>query len=598
MTTFSRNMHSFSIPVMGTGFSIDTPLRVAQYGISSVISLVDDTLIEQMRKFHAERLGEPYEAVSNRDEDARARRITLYLNLVNRVVQRQVQELKASPFSQDSNIVRYFELLPDIAPRRLYREMLTEGDPAEKARMQERLRTLVVPGSIDVNIMTKIDRRNYRGDQELPEEYSDALSALRGFALSELHSSIVFSAGINQRLFTYLTRFEDFFPDNSGELKKKIVLKVSDIRSAEVQGKFLAKRGIWVSEYRIESGLNCGGHAFPTWGSLLGPVLEQFKCRKYELREKLFAIYNRVLTADGRTAMDRCPAVRFTVQGGIGSDAENDLLLEYYEMDGTGWGTPFLLVPEVTGVDDAHLAKLTEATEQDVYLSDSSPLGIPFWNLRNSESENVRRRRIREGCPGSSCRKGFSAFNTEFTDIAICPASRAYQKIKLKSLSGNGHTPEQLSFISASVLSKSCICHDLSGSVKIKNSIELDATPALCCGPNIVNFSKIVTLEEMVDHIYGRGTKLTPPDRPHMFIREMVLYIEYLRGEIEKFSLKLSTRKKEYFAEFRKNLLDGFDYYQRLAEVFTKEECNRFRDELKSIYDAVEALDLDPILSS
>ena len=42
--------HSFHIPVMGTGFMIDAPLRVAKYGISSVISLVDDVLIEQMRQ--------------------------------------------------------------------------------------------------------------------------------------------------------------------------------------------------------------------------------------------------------------------------------------------------------------------------------------------------------------------------------------------------------------------------------------------------------------------------------------------------------------------------------------------------------------------
>ncbi len=34
---------------MGTGFTIDTPIKVAKYGISSVISLVDDVLIEQMR---------------------------------------------------------------------------------------------------------------------------------------------------------------------------------------------------------------------------------------------------------------------------------------------------------------------------------------------------------------------------------------------------------------------------------------------------------------------------------------------------------------------------------------------------------------------
>ena len=31
---------------VGTGFTIDTPLKVARYGISSVVSLVDDVLIE------------------------------------------------------------------------------------------------------------------------------------------------------------------------------------------------------------------------------------------------------------------------------------------------------------------------------------------------------------------------------------------------------------------------------------------------------------------------------------------------------------------------------------------------------------------------
>ena len=55
------------------------------------------------------------------------------------------------------------------------------------------------------------------------------------------------------------------------------MLKVSDFHSAVVQGKFLAKRGLWVSEYRIESGLNCGGHAFATKGLLLGPILDEFQ---------------------------------------------------------------------------------------------------------------------------------------------------------------------------------------------------------------------------------------------------------------------------------------------------------------------------------
>ena len=42
--------HKFHIPVMGLAFTIDTPLKVAQYGISSVISIMEDRLIEMMRK--------------------------------------------------------------------------------------------------------------------------------------------------------------------------------------------------------------------------------------------------------------------------------------------------------------------------------------------------------------------------------------------------------------------------------------------------------------------------------------------------------------------------------------------------------------------
>ena len=598
VTTPAGSMHRFHIPVMGTGFSIDTPLKVARFGISSVISLVDDVLIEQMRKFHAERLGEPYEPITDRCEDARARRITLYLDLIHRQVEKQVRELRSEPFTPDSGIVRYFELLPDCAARRLYQAMIVEKDPPMKARMQENLRALVVPGSIDVNIITKSDKQNYHGPQEQGPEFSDAMAALRGFALSQLHSSIVFSAGMHPRLYTYLTRFPDFFPDGNGDLKKKVVLKVSDFRSAEIQGKFLAKRGIWVSEYRIESGLNCGGHAFPTRGLLLGPILEQFKNRKRELIERLFPIYNKALAAAGRPEMKKYSAVRTTAQGGIGSSAENDLMLNYYGMDSTGWGTPFLLVPEVTNVDDEHLAKLIAATEDDVFLSDSSPLGPPFWNLRNSDSENARRRRISEGSPGSSCPKGFSVTNTEFSEMPICIASRTYQRLKLKSLDKAGYTSEQLALVSAGVLSKSCICHDLSGGIKVKYGIESSATPAMCCGPNIVNFSRVSTLREMVDHIYGRGPSLTRPGRPHMFLLETILYIDYLRAELEKFDLKLSTRNQEYFADFKRNLLEGIDYYQSLAERFFDEEWNRFRDELDSIRDTVEALAFEPTAAS
>ena len=41
-------LHTFHIPVMGLAYTIDSPIRVAQYGISSVIALADDDLIEKI----------------------------------------------------------------------------------------------------------------------------------------------------------------------------------------------------------------------------------------------------------------------------------------------------------------------------------------------------------------------------------------------------------------------------------------------------------------------------------------------------------------------------------------------------------------------
>jgi len=539
---------------------------------------------------HMRRFGEPYEAISSQSRDSRARRITLYLNLVNRLVQRQVRVLQASPFKPGSEITRYFEMLPDSPLKRAYTEMLAESDSAKKSRMQQDLRRYARPGSIDVNIMTKVDRDTYNGQEKLPSEYAIAMAALRGYAVSDLHSSIVLSAGINPRLYTYLSRFTDFLPDEKGKLRKKVILKISDYRSAEVQGKFLAKRGIWVSEYRIESGLNCGGHAFATKGLLLGPVLEEFQAKKPELIEKLFTIYTKALCAKGHVPPDTPLNVLVTVQGGIGTVAENALLLEYYNVDRTGWGTPFLLVPEVTNVDTTHLNRLAKATERDVYLSDSSPLGIPFWILRTSGSENVRRCRIRQGQPGSPCPKGYLATDTEFTETPICHASRAFQKRKLENLRNEDHSEKQLAILRAGVMAKNCLCQSLAGGATLKKGIDPDAMPAICCGPNIINFSKMATLEDMVNHIYGRKSLLARRERPHMFIRELMLNLDYFRKEVEKSVLNLSNRTLKYLDEFNKNLFSGIEYYRHFAKRLDKEEQERFLGDLEVLRAAIEPM--------
>jgi len=516
----NQRPHSFHIPVMGTGFTVDTPLRVAKYGISSVISLVDDVLIEEMRRFHCERSGEPYEAIASRDEDCRARRITAYLNLIDRLVRRDVARLQASPFQIGGEITRYFELLPESPLKRDYREMMSTADPVERARRQAALRPRAVPGGIDVNVMTRFAMPAGRGEGVSPEEADDGMAAVRGYAMSDLASSIVFSAGLNPRLFTYAARFAGFRPDETGALRKKIVLKVSDFRSGAVQAKFLAKRGLWVSEYRIESGLNCGGHAFATDGRLLGPTLAEFFEKRRGLIESVFPIYAGALAASGGPVLDAPYDVAFTVQGGIGTAEGDRFLREHYGFDGTGWGSPFLLVPEMTNVDEDHLKRLLAATERDVVLTDSSPLGVPFWMLRTSASEEARLRRIREGRPGSPCPKRFAAMDTEFTSSPICVASAEYVRKKLERLSQEGIPEEVRSRMREGILGKACICHDLAGGATRRHGIEPTATPSVCCGPNILNFKKIATLDEMADHIYGREVpprrrEGPAPDVPH-----------------------------------------------------------------------------------
>ena len=591
----SGSVHTFHIPVMGTGFSVDTPLRVAKYGISSVISLVDDVLIEQMRKIHCKKEGEPYEEISDRDENARACRITAYLNLVDMLVERQVCALQSSPFEEGSEITRYYEMLPETPLKQKYQKMLAVTDPKEKECMQNDLRHLAVPGSIDVNIMTKLDRPFYREGKKLPVEFNDAMTALRGYAESTLSSCIVFSAGMNPHLYGYITRFKDFLPDENGLLKKKIVLKVSDYRSALIQGKFLAKRGLWVSEYRVESGLNCGGHAFATKGLLMGPILREFQEKRQELQETIHAEYLKACAAHNLAPLDCALRTKITVQGGIGTADENAFLMQYYEVDGTGWATPFLLAPDVVNMDDAHMEKLCRATAEDVYLSDSSPMGIPYWNLRNSASEETRRKYIREGKPGSLCPKRYIALDTEFSEVPICTAGRSYQKRKLQRLQEEGHSPERFSILREKVLGKSCICHDLGGTTTLKHGIDPDATPTICCGINITYFSKITSLEEMVGHIYGRLSILADTNRAHMFIQELQIYIKYLRKEIENFALGLSTQTEKYFNEFKENLLEGIKYYRTAAREFVGDQQERFIADLEALHSELKNISICPL---
>lgn len=594
----STGIHHFHIPVMGIGFTIDTPLKVAKYGISSVISLANDELMEQMRKFYSEQYNEDYYAIEDSETDYRARRITAYLNLANKLVRLQFENLITQPFEPGSEITKYFELLPDdSALKTAYNTMMQHTDPSEKIMLQQHLRTRIKPGAIDVNIMVKLNKLNYNSAGEpLPAEFADGISALRGFGNSDLHSSVIFSAGYNPQVYSYAEHFEDFFPDKNGYIKKKVIIKVSNYRSALVQGKVLAKKGILVSEFRIESGLNCGGHAFATEGLLLGPILEELKNNREALEAELLTMCNDALVRKQKHTFTAPPGLKITVQGGLGTANEQKFILEYYNVNGTGWGSPFLLVPEVTNVDKNTLASLATAKKEDYYLSNASPMGILFNNFRKSSSEKQRQERIKKGRPGSPCYKKFLSANTEFTKLPICTGSREYQYNKIKELQGLNLSQQHYESELTKITEKDCLCEGLSVPPLLKNNIHLPhnlSAVAICPGPNLAYFSGTFTLQQITDHIYGRTNILNSVKRPNFFINELQLYIDYLKKRLAENLENLHHSQEKYLQTFKSNLLEGINYYKKLLNHFTHETAvyiEEMQEQLCSIEAVVKEL--------
>lgn len=558
--------HSFHIPVMGIGFTIDTPLKVAPYGIDSVISLVDDILFEKLRKMYSEKFELPYQEITEKNEDFRAKRITAYLNFINYQTEKKFQELKntASEISQD--LKDYIEMLPDSSViKKSFNQFKDKYFNIDD--FKNWIHNHIKMGSIDVNIMTKLDKVNYKNGEQLANEYNDAHAALRGFANSDLNSSIVFSAGMNPRLYSYMEQFADFYPDENGNIKKKIILKVSDYRSALIQGKFLAKKGLWVSEYRIESGLNCGGHAFATDGFLMGPILAEFKDKRDELIQSTYEILVDSLLTKNYTIPNSTLPLLITAQGGVGTAEEHQFLLDHYQIDAVGWGTPFLLVPEVTNVDEFTLQKLIDAKEEDLYLSNISPLGVPFNSLRGNTKDAEKLSMIESGKPGSSCPKKYLVSNTEFTKKAICSASRKYQNLKLNEIEQLEISAEAKKNNFDQIVDKSCICVGLGTSVLLINNISTKTEGtgvSICPGPNMAYFSKIVSLKEMINHIYGRTNIIERTDRPHMFVKELYAYLDYLSDKIEEAKTSMSDSQVKYLTKFANNLNDGIEYYNTM----------------------------------
>jgi hypothetical protein len=245
-------------------------------------------------------------------------------------------------------------------------------------------------------------------------------------------------------------------------------------------------------------------------------------------------------------------------------------------MDSVGWGTPFLLVDEVVNIDEETRQLLIDAKEEDLYLSNVSPLGVPFNNLKGNSKDREKHRLLSEGRPGSNCPKQLLAQHTEFTERPLCSASSKYQKHKLHDLANSNISQGDYVLQFQEITVKTCLCQGLSDTALKKTGFKKDADKmavTVCPGPNMAYFDKKIKLNTMVNHIYGRENVMTRNDRPNFFIKELTVYVDYYKDKLKN-TLSESNTSTKQLDTFKNNILNGIAYYKKLF----KENANKITD--------------------
>ena len=597
----TKNSHTFHIPVMGLAYTIDSPIRVAHLGIASAVSITDDDLIEKMRSFYSKKFSIPYQEITQKIHDYRAERITHYLDMMDTIVKIKLEDFKTQLVESKEQLENYIAMLPSQSDLSEGLQSFVDGGVAIKETLKKYLDDNLFAGSIDVNIMTKVDKENFIDGQKLDVIFNDAHASLRGFANSKLTSAVVLSAGMNPRLYGYFEQFNDFYPDANGNLGKKIILKVSDYRSAMIQGNFLAKKGLWVSEYRIESGLNCGGHAFATDGHLMGPILEEFKSKRSELIASAHSLMVKALELKNLPIPSEPLELQITAQGGVGTSEEHDFLISEYDVASVGWGSPLLLCPEATSVDVETRGILAKAKEKDFYLSDISPLGVPFNTVKGMSNQYFKQSRIDQNKAGSSCPKKLLALSKEYGDEGICTASKKYQDLKIAVLEEEKGTLSQQEFDykKMKITEKACLCVGLANASYLENDIKIKGQQqgvVICPGPNLAYFDKEVSLSTMTQHIYGKTNIINESiSRPNMFVNEIKMYVDYIKEELLHLSENAPAAQIKKLTNFKANLLSGINYYNELFDqsAFFSGTKDKIKEQLKLYSIEINSLEVE-----
>ena len=117
------------------------------------------------------------------------------------------------------------------------------------------------------------------------------------------------------------------------------------------------------------------------------------------------------------------------------------------------------------------------------------------------------------------------------------------------------------------ITEKSCLCVGLANASYLENDIKIKGQAqgvVICPGPNMAYFDHEVSLSEMVQHIYGNTSVLTVTNRPNLFVKELKMYLDYLKNEIATVSAEITVAQIKKWNSFKNNLMQGIAYYEDL----------------------------------
>ena len=143
------------------------------------------------------------------------------------------------------------------------------------------------------------------------------------------------------------------------------------------------------------------------------------------------------------------------------------------------------------------------------------------------------------------------------------------------------------------ITEKACLCVGLANASYLENKIAIKGQQqgvVICPGPNLAYFDKDVSLAQMAQHIYGGVSVLSDAYRPNMFVKELKMYVDYLRNDMATFTDELSAKNVKKWAAFKSNLMDGIAYYQNLFDegansknMLIQADIITYKNELKRI---------------